>query len=89
MTIKEMISEILETVRTINNKCPWFLVTYSFQYQNGDDGIGSCCIRMGKLTNKTLRDVREVIKERNFFCDGTVSILILSATRLDDYEEDE
>lgn len=88
MAIKEMISEILETVRTINNKCPWFLVTYSVKYPNGSDGIGSCCMRMGKLTNKTLREVRYVIKEK-FFGGDNVSILILGATRLDDYEEDE
>lgn len=87
MTIKEMISEILKTVRTINNKCPWFLVTYSFQRQNGNDGIGSCCMRMGKLTNKTLREVRHVIGEK-FFGGDDVNILVLSATRLDDYEGD-
>lgn len=88
MTIKEMISEILETVRTINNKCPWFRVTYSFQYSSGDNGIGSCNVRIGKLTNKTLREACDVIREK-FFCADDVSILILGATRLDDYEEDE
>lgn len=88
MTIKEMISEILETVRTINNKCPWFLVTYSFRRQNGNDGIGSCCIRMGNLTNKTWCQARDVIRD-GFFGGDNVSIVILGATRLDDYEEDE
>lgn len=86
--IKEMITEILETVRTINNKCPWFLVTYSVTYPNGSDGIGSCHMRIGKLTNKTLREVRHFIGEK-FFCGSNVSIVILGAVRLDDYEEDE
>lgn len=86
MTIKEMISEILETVRTINNKCPWFRVTYSFQYSNGDSGIGSCNVRIGKFTNKTLHEACDVIREK-FFCGDDVSILVFGAIRLDDYEE--
>ena len=88
MTIKEMISEILETVRTINNKCPWFLVTYSVKYPDGTDGIGSGFIKMGNVTNKTLREVRNVIREK-FFGGDNVSIVILGATRFDYYEDDE
>lgn len=88
MTIKEMISEILETVRTINHKCPWFLVSYSYQYPNGDTGRGSGLVKIGKVTNKTVHEAVELIRN-NFFNGDNVSILILSATRLDDYEEDE
>lgn len=88
MRIKEMIAEILEIVRTINNKCPWFLVTYSVKYPDGSDGIGSCFMKMGNITNKTLREVRHVIQEK-FFGGGNVGIVILGATRFDDYEEDE